>query len=210
MKIIALEGLDKSGKATQTKLLTERLIKDGLKVYASEFHRYDTPTGELIMKWLTKEWDVDQATVELIMSADKQAQQKMFAQLESDGIDVLVLDRYTLSQVSYGSANGMDLDWIVQIQKFMRKPDIDIIIDIPAEVSMIRKGKHNNGENDRYESNCKMLNDVRINYKYLSTAYSAPKKRVVDGERTIEEIHCNIYQVVQNEFDLKELSYGVN
>jgi dTMP kinase len=161
MKIIAIEGLDKSGKHTMSEKLLEYLRNSGFKVEKSEFHRYDTPTGELIMKWLTGKWDVDQTTIELIMTADKQAQQKWFDELEAQGVDFLILDRYTGSQDVYSKANGVDPEWTASLQKHMRKPDVEIFIDIPAEVSMKRKGKHNNGENDRYESDFELLSNVR-------------------------------------------------
>jgi dTMP kinase len=198
--IIALEGLDKSGKFTQAKLLTERLIKDGYNVKQSEFHRYGTPTGKLIMDWLTGKWNVSQHTIELIMTADKQAQQDWFKQLENAAYDFLILDRYTLSQSTYGVATGIDGRWILELQKYMRKPDLDIVIDIPAEVSMSRKGKHNNGVNDRYESDLELLTKVRENYLAFSTVYSAPSKAIIDGNRDIEEIHSEIYKAVKEVF----------
>jgi dTMP kinase len=161
MKIIAVEGLDKSGKHTMSELLREFLEAQGLKVAKSEFHRYDTPTGELIMKWLTGQWDVDQTTIELIMTADKQAQQKWFDELEAQHVDFLILDRYVGSQQVYSYANGVSPMWTAMLQKYMRPADVEIFIDIPAEVSMARKGKHNNGENDRYESDRELLKRVR-------------------------------------------------
>lgn len=188
MKIIAIEGLDKSGKHTQTKLLAEYLKTLGYKVVQSEFHRYDTPTGQLIMKWLKKEWDVDQKTIELIMTADKQAQQQWFNQLEEEGVDFLILDRYTTSQQVYAEANGIDPNWTNELQKYMRKPDIEIFIDIPAEESMRRKGKH--GENDRYESDLKLLNKVR-------GLFISRKNYKIDGMRSVEEIYNDITWVVE-------------
>lgn len=194
MKVITVSGLDKSGKHTQTELLKNRLIEEGYKVEKSDFHRYDQPTGELIMKWLKKEWNASQETIELIMAADKQNQQDWFKQLEKDGIEFLILDRYILDQIVYSSANGMDIKWVQTLQKHMRKSDLDIIVDIPAEVSMKRKGKH--GENDRYESDLELLNRVRDNYIVLDEKYSAPLKYIVNGTGSIEDIHEDIYSIV--------------
>lgn len=190
MKIIAIEGLDKSGKATQAKLLTEYLKTAGFKVVQSEFHRYDTPTGELVMKWLQKKWDVDQTTIELIMTADKQAQQKWFTELEEQGIDFLILDRYVGSQQVYSHTNGVSPIWTAMLQQYMRKPDIEIFIDISAEESMKRKGKHNNGENDRYESDLEMLKRVR-------QIYTARDNIKIDGTRTPDKVHFEILEFLQ-------------
>lgn len=193
--IVAIEGLDKSGKYSQTNLLGKRLVDEGYKVMKSEFHRYDTPTGQLIMKWLKKEWDVSQKTIELIMSADKMNQQGWFQQLEQQGYDFLLLDRYTLSQAAYAVANEIDGRWVLELQKYMRKPDLDIVIDISPEESMKRKGKY--GENDRYEEDKQLLEKVRANYLTFSTDYSAPIKRVVNGIKDVNEIHDEIYTTVK-------------
>lgn len=196
MIIISLEGLDKAGKWSQSELLKEYLEDQGYKVIKSEFHRYDTPTGELIMKFLRKEWDVDQKTIELIMAADKQAQQNWFQELEQQGVDYLILDRYLASHQAYAVANGVDLDWILQLQKYSRKPDIEIYIDIDPEESMRRKGKHNNGQNDRYESNLRLLTKVREFYwRRRSESFGYESEWIfVDGKRSIEEIHQEIVQ----------------
>jgi dTMP kinase len=188
MKIIAIEGLDKSGKHTQSNMLVEYLRSKGYKVEKSEFHRYDTPTGQLIRKWLYKEWDVDQTTIELIMTADKQAQQKWFNELEEQGVDFLVLDRYTKSQFVYSLSNDIEPKWTLELQKYMRKPDMEIFIDIPAEESMKRKGKH--GENDRYESDLALLNEVRALFFWFT-------EHIVDGLGTVEEVHKELIEVVE-------------
>jgi dTMP kinase len=185
MRIIAFEGLDKSGKFTQSEMLYKSLLELGLKVEKSEFHRYDTPTGELIMKWLKKEWDVDQHTIELIMAADKQAQQLWFDKLEAEGYDFLILDRYTGSQQVYAKANGVDPEWTAELQRYMIEPDVEIFIDIPAEESMKRKGKHNNGENDRYESDLEMLQRVR-------QIYTARENIKIDGTKEVAHIQAEI------------------
>lgn len=194
MKIIAIEGLDKSGKHSQSKLLTAFLETLGYKVVQSEFHRYDTPTGELVMKWLAKEWDVDQKVIELIMTADKQAQQEWFEQLECDGVDFLILDRYMTSQTVYSVANGINPEWTEELQRYMRSSDAEILIDIPAEESMKRKGKHNNGENDRYESDLELLSLVREGFLHY---FERPNHFVIDGLQSIENVHLDIVKSLE-------------
>lgn len=181
-------------------MLQSKLKSLGYKVERGEFHNYSTTTGKLIMDWLTKKWDTDQTTIELVMAANKQASQSWFKKLEDDGIDFLILDRYTLSQMVYGLATGSDGRWLSTLQNNMMRPNMDIVIDIPAEVSMTRKGKHNNGENDRYESDVKLLGQIRALYKKVSTDYSAPVKHIVDGKNSIDEIHERIFEIVAENF----------
>lgn len=176
MLIIALEGLDKAGKFTTSKVIKEYLESKGKKVATSEFHRYDTPTGDLILKWLTGEYNVSQKTIELIMAADKQAQQEWFDELEKEGYEYLILDRYIHSQYAYGLATGSDKEWLDEMLYFLREPDIVVYLDIDAETSMSRKGKHNNGENDRYESDKLLLEHVREMYQNFAKFADTPEK----------------------------------
>jgi dTMP kinase len=187
MKIIAIEGIDKAGKNSQSVLLSQFLTYQGHNVVQSEFHNYSTPTGQLIQKWLYKQWDADQATIELIMAADKQAQQVWFASLEQQGVDYLVLDRYTTSQRVYAHCNGMDPMWVDALQKYMRQPDIEIMLDLPVEESMSRKGQH--GENDRYESDKDLLERVR---NQLLIEFNRANRFVIDALRPVDEIHRDI------------------
>lgn len=201
MKIIAIEGLDKSGKHTQTKLLKERLEADGYKVAQSEFHRYDTPTGKLIQQWLYGEYQVSQQTIELIMAADKYAQQDWMRSLEKEGYDFLLLDRYYVSQLVYGKASGGNVGWIEEVIGDLLATDMDIFIDIPAQESMMRKGKH--GDNDKYESDIALLDKVRSLYKeYI------PRIWQVNGERPVETIAEDIYQLVKERIHERTSTQG--
>ncbi|MDK2600578.1 hypothetical protein QO179_24095 [Bacillus stercoris] len=85
----------------------------------------------------------------------------------------------------------MDSSWIRALQINIREPDIEIFIDIPAEESMKRKGKHNNGENDRYESDLKMLKNVREIYDlYINNK--------VDGMKNPSEVHKDIVSIISD------------
>lgn len=162
MRIIEIEGLDKSGKHTQSKLLAEFLESSGYKVVQSEFHRYDTPTGKLVRDYLYQNYEANDKTIELIMTADKVAQQDWFEQLKEDGVDFLILDRYVGSQTAYALAKGQPIDFILNLSSLVVQPNLSIMLDISPEMSMSRKGKH--GENDRYESDREFLTKVRQQY----------------------------------------------
>lgn len=187
MKIICLEGLDKSGKATTASFLTKSLSDLGYKVAGSEFHRYDTPTGQLIRKFLLGEYNVPQQAIECIMAADKYAQLDWFKQLEEEGYDVLILDRYIASQIVYGVANGITSDFLLNILEDLPQPDFEFFLDITVEESMSRKGQH--GENDKYESDKVLLQKVRNYYHmYMKIRQDSQEAAVIDGMRTVEEI----------------------
>lgn len=189
MKIIVFEGLDKSGKFSQSERLKANLEELGYKVAKSEFHRYDTPTGQLIQKWLYGEYDVDQTTIELIMAADKYAQVPWINSLRKEGYDFLILDRYYTSQIVYGRASGGDVDWIDGLIGDLPAYHLQFFLDISPEESMRRKGKH--GENDRYESDLTLLKNVR--QWYLHEVETQGDIKLINAERSVEEIENEIF-----------------
>lgn len=195
MKIIAFEGMDKSGKHTASVQLAEHLTNLGYKVVQSEFHRYDTPTGKLIQDYLYGKYKVSNETIQLIMSADKQAQQDWIQELEDSGVDFLILDRYYLSQKVYSNyfidkSNFSSEQALLykgiysDIIKCFRKADITIYLDNTAETSMSRKGQH--GENDLYEQNKELLEYVRSGY--LQEVQKENQYLIISSEQSIEEV----------------------
>ncbi|MED1954858.1 dTMP kinase [Brevibacillus centrosporus] len=196
MKIIVFEGLDKSGKATQANLLFQRLVADKQRVATLAFHHYASPTGKLIRAYLDGKYNVNDRAIELIMAADKQVQQKHFQILEDDGYDFLILDRYITSQLVYAAAKNLPSSWISGLLSGCKKPDIEFLLDIPAEESMQRKGKH--GANDRYESDLELLSKVRKLYKSYFSMY--PIGPSIDGMMPTEEIHETIYKHIREEW----------
>lgn len=192
MKIISVEGLDKAGKHSLSKALQVALREDGLQVERSEFHRYDTPIGDLIGKWLRGEFEADQITIELLMAADKQNQQAWFTELEERGVDVLILDRYTASQWAYSIAQDVDYCFAEALQRYMRPPDMTIFLDIPAEESLRRKGKHNGGVNDRYEADLHLQKGARSVYR----EYLGFNDICIDAQQSMETVAAEaIYYV---------------
>lgn len=198
MQIVSFEGADKSGKHTHSLEFAEELKNLGNKVMHSEFPRYDTPIGELISKYLHNELKVDRYTEELLQSADKQAQQKWFKDLEGEGYDYLVLDRYIDSQLAYGKyfaesnnkgdakSKDDELKWQQNLVKYMRKPDVKIYLDVEPAESMKRKGQW--GANDRYESDLNLLSKIRGNYLQVS----GDELIVINSNRSLEAVSKDI------------------
>lgn len=221
MKILAFEGLDKSGKATMTRLLEDYLADRGYSVVTTSFHRYDTLTGRLVRKWLYKNWNIEEeleelkevkgveqqlwyqellevglenVRIDLIMSADKEAQQEWFNELESQGTDLLIIDRYIGSQACYSLAQGNDKDWVYSLHANLRKPDLELLLDIEPETSVNRKGEH--GHNDRYEEDVVFLTNVRKAYReYFSVGENRMTIRA--REAGIEDIFEVVKGVVR-------------
>lgn len=220
MKIIALEGLDKSGKHTISDMVAEKLSGLGYSVVKSEFGRYDTPTGKMIMGFLKEENNLDNFTHQVLLYSNKQEQQQWFTEFEKQGVDFLILDRYTISQFVYGSyfiqedyAKGVSQKAMYEQQMnsllamsngAMRLPDINIVLDVTPEVSMGRKGQH--GDNDRYERDKNLLSRVRDHYLWL--CQTRQDTIAVDATKSIPEVLDNTLDAIFFLLEIKLLESG--
>lgn len=164
MKIIAVEGLDKSGKYTATNVLEAYFASKGLRVEKMSFPNYETPIGILIYQWLMGTFAADEKTFELLQAADKQLAQTHIQECERKGVDVLLIDRYVHTEWAYGAYDNDD-QWLKELTRYMRMPDTILYLDVEPEVSMHRRGKF--GDNDYYESDIERLRYTKSEYLCL-------------------------------------------
>lgn len=185
--LIAIEGIDGSGKATQTAKLVESLRELGLKSDSISFPRYSqTAFGGLIGKYLNGDYGtLGQIHPELvaILNAGDRFESKQYLIEVLNNNDVLVLDRYVGSSIAYQMPKDEAIDnvgkkWIDFIEdmeyvKFgMPKPAVNILIDVPVNISsklVLKKKKRNYTENseDLHEANKEYLGKVRDAYLYI-------------------------------------------
>lgn len=196
MKIIEIEGLDKSGKHTLVKDLEKWLSDNNKKVKVVDFHDYSTPTGKEIRRILDGKVDYPTTVVESLMLVNKLEKESQYKQWESEGVDYVLLDRYIGSQICYVKPNT-DRLWLLNLVRCLRKPDYSILIDIPSEVSMSRKGKW--GENDIYESSKTLLDSTRKNYLQLYENTDRAYVVYSNGTKTQEQIKEEVMEYFKSE-----------
>lgn len=165
-KLLVLEGTDGSGKATQVKLLRERFEKQGLKVFDLSYPDYNSVYGKIIDSFLHFQTNL---TVEeqffvyiLDMIKDKA---KVRSELESS--DVVILDRYLFSTLSYQCSNGFDYERAKSLVELidLNRPFAVFYIDVPVEISMERKQKQKSLVGvDKFEKDMALLRSVKAMY----------------------------------------------
>lgn len=187
MKIVAIEGIDCSGKETQAKLLVRALSKKGYSVVGYAFPRYETEIGGLIGRYLRSEINLTQEAFHMLYAADRLDFMRVIKWLEDIGMDYLICDRFTMSNLAFGRAKGFDVEWLESLEVEVRKPDITFLLDIPVSVSAARK----QGGRDRYEGDFSLLRGVKDAYQTLAavcklSGYSILK---VDGTQPENKVH---------------------
>jgi dTMP kinase len=106
-KLIAVEGIDGSGKRTQVDLLTLTLKARGHSIYSTGFPQYDSWFGKMVGKFLNGEFGsleaVDPHFTALLYAGDRfEAKYKLEAAL--DGGQIVLVDRYIGSNLAHQTA----------------------------------------------------------------------------------------------------------
>ena len=183
--LIAIEGLDQSGKATQAQLLRDQLRQGGTRARLVSFPDYATSIGEEIARALQGERDYGPEVMQLLYIANRYERKADLERWLEGGL-VVVCDRYVASSIAYGEAQGLDGDWLTYTQRLLPESDLTILLDIAPELAVERKPTGR----DRYERDVALLGRVRESY--LRQAEQAGWVRV-DGARDTAEVTAEIF-----------------
>jgi len=218
-KLIVIEGTDCSGKGTQSDLLYQKLVSDGLNVYKTSFPMYDTPTGKIIGgPYLGKEhiclgWfkeganNVPAKVASLYYAADRLYNINIINQKLDDG-DIVILDRYVTSNMGHQAGKIKDKEERLEMFKWLEKleydllelprPDIKIFLHMPYEYS--KKLQKNRTELDEHEKSPENIINAENAYLELSDIYEFTKIECIKNDelRAIDDIHKEIYNIVKN------------
>ena len=187
--LIALEGLDQSGKETQARLLRDRLRATGLKARVVSFPDYGTSIGEEIARALQGERDYRPDVMQLLYIANRYERRPDLDRWRQAGI-ILLCDRYVASSIAYGEAQGLEPAWLSDLQRHLPQPDLTVLLDIAPETAVIRKAVGR----DRYEQDLALQSRVRESY--LRQAQQ-PRWVRVDGEEPVSDVAAVIARAVE-------------
>lgn len=187
--LIAFEGLDQSGKQTQAERVRDHVRSLGREARLLSFPDYATPIGAEISKALHGEREYDAEVMQLMYVANRYEKRAAIAAWLSEGL-VLVCDRYVASSVAYGEAHGLDPGWLADIQRFLPKPDVSILLDIAPETAVARKA----AGRDRYERDLEMLARVRESYRRQADEEGWLQ---FDGERPRDAVSADVLSALE-------------
>lgn len=186
--LIAFEGLDQSGKETQARQLRARLQQDGRVVRALSFPDYDTPIGIEIRRALAGEREFGPDVMQLLYVANRY-EHRLRLERWLDAGDLVVCDRYRASSVAYGEAQGLDPQWLADIQRHLPAPVVTVLLDIAPATAVARK----QSGRDRYERDLSLLARVRESYRRQA---QAPDWVLVNAEQPKDAVAADVLQAV--------------
>lgn len=124
--LIAVEGLDRTGKSTQTQKVVEALLRAKIACELVKFPMRESPIGLVINRYLTeRDFELSNEAAHLLFSANRWELAASIERMLMEGKTV-VLDRYVYSGVAYSAAKGMDFDWCKGPDVGLPRPDLTL------------------------------------------------------------------------------------
>jgi len=185
---ICIEGLDASGKTTQSRLLVKKLRRKGFKcIYTSEPSQSEI--GEFIRAHILKRKKRVPIVIEaLLFALDRfdHVERRIKPALQSGR--VVISDRYLFSSMAYQGAAGLDLNWIKEINKLALPSEITIYIDILPDVGIERINRERSVmERLKIQQNVRKIYMKMIKRGLLLS---------VDDSRPVHEVSKDILDIV--------------
>lgn len=220
-KLIIIEGLDGSGKSTQTSLLVDYLNESGVDYKKIKLPDYDSPSSTLVNMYLAGDFgkcadDVNAYAAGAFYAVDRFASYKLNWKNDYEKGTVIVADRYATSNSIYQMEKIDKSQWddyLSWSEDFeynkigIPKPDLVIFLDMPIEISqklMTSRYKGDETKKDVHEANVEFLNNCRKSALYAAKKQGWKVVECSDGTEpySIEDIHNKIIKLVDEELNI--------
>jgi dTMP kinase len=188
--IIVIEGTDKAGKGSQSRMLAETLKASGKICVILDFPDYTTPIGMEIKAFLEGKRDYPSEVKHLLFSANRWEKKKEIESMLENGT-IIIINRYWQSNLIYGVANGMDIKWLLLLDKGLPKEDVVLLILVNPSISAKRAERQ-----DTFESDTLLATNAYKNYLKFAKQY---QWKVIDGSKSKEQVHQEIMKIIRKE-----------
>jgi dTMP kinase len=196
--LLALEGVDGSGKTTQSQLLAEALKERGLAVVLTQ-EPSAGPAGQELRRYLAGPSRHLSPVAELaLFVADRREHVAQVINPALAAGQVVVTDRYYYSSVAYQGALGLDPARILAANEaFAPRPDLVFILILPPALAVARLA-HSPGRRRQVSEDQDYLERVAAIY----AALSGPHIHRVDAVAPPEAIHAHLLAITLKALDL--------
>jgi dTMP kinase len=187
-KIIVLEGIDKAGKSTQSKLLMDYLKLSGKICTLITFPDYTTSIGAEIKAFLEGKRDYPTELKHILLSANRWEKKKEIESMVDSGT-IVIINRYYQSNLVYGTSNGLNLRWLLSLEKGLPTADLVIVLDVTPRITLKRSL-----EPDEFEKDMSLMQNVYKNYHKLAKPF---RWKILNAEKSRDQIHDEVKKTVE-------------
>ncbi|MBE6499967.1 MAG: dTMP kinase [Methanobrevibacter thaueri] len=178
---IVFEGIDGAGKSTQIKLLKQWLEDNGFRV-ETIVEPTDSEVGKLIRQILQRPDATEnnvQKTLGLLFAADRM----LIMDKLNDKSKIIISDRSFISSLAYQKPT----EWISILNKYAKKPDLLLLLDLDVKKSVARTSGQDTFENEEF------LTQVKENYLKLVENYT---HEIIDANNGKNKVSSDIKKAV--------------
>jgi len=210
---IVFEGMDRTGKSTQVKSLSDELYASGRNIKTIRFPERASPIGQMIDNYLQSKTDMDDHAIHLLFSANRWEFAKYISENLAKGYTI-ICDRYYYSGVVYSAAKqnpSLTFSWALQPEIGLPRPDLVVFLDLEMEEARKRGGFGD----EKYEKR-ELQERVRSFYLCLSNEAASPSRTdetedmiILNAGGTIQEVGKKIWDTVADRLSVvEEGGYG--
>lgn len=178
---IVFEGIDGAGKSTQIQMLKEWLEANGFRV-ETLVEPTESKVGDLIHEILQQpdaQSDDVQKMLALLFAADRIS---IMDKLRDES-KIFISDRSFISSLAYQKP----LEWVDALNKYAKKPNLLILLDLDPKTSVSRTSREDTFENEEF------LTGVRQNYLKLSERFTC---EIIDATNGKNKVSSDIKKAV--------------
>ena len=154
------------------------------------FPDYSTTIGQEIRAFLNGKKEYSKEARHILYAANRYEHKEEIENWIINKRKVVVVNRYTDSNIAYGTAEGLSLQWVKDIESQMPQADYVFLLEATPELSLARKKKNR----DIFEADLTFL-------KRVSEVYSALVEKgkwfVIKGDRPVDLIHYEISRLFE-------------
>ena len=215
-KMIVIDGLDGSGKATQAELLKKRLKEKGYEIFSLDLPYYNDPSSTLVKMYLSGELgdkpdDVNCYAASSFFAVDRYASFKKHWEKEYNSDKIVVANRYTTSnachQMTKLDESKWDsyMEWLFDFEYNklgVPSPDCVIFLEMPVEISQRLLSKRYGGDENKkdvHERDTAYLANCHKAAVYAAEKLGWETVHCSDGNepKTVEEISDEVFRIVE-------------
>ena len=215
-KLIVIEGLDGSGKATQAKLLYEALRKQGKQVRAVTFPDYNSDSSALVKMYLKGEFgsrpdDVNAYAASAFFAVDRYASFKKDWEEFYRAGGIIVADRYTTSNAVHQCSKLPEAAWPEFLQWLFHfeyellgipAPDTVVYLQVDPAISqglLLKRYDGDASREDIHEGDAGYMDRSKMAAEYCSEklGWTAVPCVVEGNMRSVDDIHGDIMNILQ-------------
>jgi dTMP kinase len=133
--VVCFEGIDGSGKSTQLGRVAERLEADGYTVARLRAVSRDSPFFAYLEEMID---NIERETFCNIVAFNRYMEIERAINSRRDDFDVLLFDRYLMTDFSYTKGFGCSADFVEVLLKRVTSPDLVVLSEVSINVAMER------------------------------------------------------------------------